>query len=462
MVSIFEKYKIYIAAIISVFAINIFSWRLPFFWDTILTSTITQHFFENGFGNFIPPPQFDAGHPPLFYIYITLVFKLFGKSLISAHLGMLPFHLLGVVAFIRLLEHFAFTLRAQWLGFLLFMIMPTALTQYSLISYDAVLLSLYLTALVAFFENRKLVFSFVLIGIVGVSLRGLFCVASLAVTIFLLNKNNLKSTFNWILLLLPAIVIISFWYGYHYKETGWLLSTNAEGWAQQRGVVNIKGLLKNGISIARCFFDVGIFVLSLISLWYLILYKKINENIIVWLVPAVLFSVVFLPFSNPINHRYFLIVYVLMLLSVIPILMSKKIIFTIVTIGVLMFGHFLIYPQPISNGWDCSLVHIGYSLNKKYVLETMENSYHIDRSKVGAVFPVNTSLYQSDMLADTIRMLNVNGKSIDSLEYVLYATVCNDFSDEQLTQLKQWNPLFTYRSFMTEMIVYKNPKFHTP
>lgn len=460
--SVFEKYKIYIAAIFSVLAINIFSWRLPFFWDTILTSTITQHFFDYGFGNFIPPPQYDAGHPPLFYIYITVLFKLMGRNLISAHLGMLPFHLLGVIAFLRLMQHFSFSQRAQWLGFLLFMITPAVLTQYSLISYDAVLLSLYLSALVAYFENRKFVFSIVLIGIVGVSLRGLFGIASLAVTIFFLNKNNWKSSINWILLLLPAIAIIGIWYGYHYKETGWFISTNAEGWAQQRGIVNIKGMFKNGISIARCYFDLGVFVLSIMSLWYVYLHKKINENIVIWIVPAVLFSVAFLPFSNPINHRYFLIVYVLMLFAVIPVLMSKKIIFTIVTIGVLMFGHFLIYPQPISNGWDCSLVHIGYSLNKKYVLETMENSYHIDRSKVGTVFPVNTSLHQSDMIEDTTRMLNVNGRNMDSLEYVLYATVCNDFSDEQLAELKHWSSLFTYRSFMTEMIVYKNAEFHAP
>jgi hypothetical protein len=65
-----NKNSFILAFVLSV-TINTVSWQLPFFWDTILTSTITQFFFENGFGNFITPADFDAGHPPLFYSYVT-------------------------------------------------------------------------------------------------------------------------------------------------------------------------------------------------------------------------------------------------------------------------------------------------------------------------------------------------------------------------------------------------------
>ncbi|HRB92404.1 MAG TPA: hypothetical protein PLT17_03280, partial [Chitinophagales bacterium] len=77
--------RIYIVAFFIAIFINVFSWHLPFFWDTILTSTITQYFYENGFQNFIPPAQWDAGHPTLFYVYITMFYKIFGRDLIVAH-----------------------------------------------------------------------------------------------------------------------------------------------------------------------------------------------------------------------------------------------------------------------------------------------------------------------------------------------------------------------------------------
>ncbi|MBL0080448.1 MAG: hypothetical protein IPP53_15465 [Bacteroidetes bacterium] len=64
----------------------------PFFWDTVLTSKIAQYFYENGFGNLIVPIDLDAGHPPFFQIYLSILWKLFGKSLLVSHLAMLPLY----------------------------------------------------------------------------------------------------------------------------------------------------------------------------------------------------------------------------------------------------------------------------------------------------------------------------------------------------------------------------------
>ncbi|MBK6274912.1 MAG: hypothetical protein IPF58_09515 [Saprospirales bacterium] len=356
-----QNKNIYLLGIVLAIVVNVFSWHLPFFWDTILTSTITQHFFFHGFGNFISPSQYDAGHPPFFYIYVTGFYHIFGKNLFAAHLSILPFTILGIVSFIQLLQHFSFSKQQQIFGVVLYFSIPAIITQNILVSYDAVLLSLYLAAFVAFLKDKKILFSFLLIGIVGISLRGLFCLISLSITIYFLLKKDIKSWMNWSFYFVPSILIILIWYVYHYTQTGWFLSTNAEGWSNQRGLVNTVGFLKNSLSIARCFFDLGIIILSLLSLYYFIQKKKIDNFILIAFVPAIIFSISFLPYSNPINHRYFLIVYVLMIPIVIQFLSNKKLILSVLTILVLWFGNLQIYPVPISNGWDCTLQCVNFN-----------------------------------------------------------------------------------------------------
>lgn len=453
-----KNYNIYVTGVLIAVTINICSWNLPFFWDTILTSTITQYFYLNGFQGFITPAQFDAGHPPLFYTYVTLLYQFLGKNLLVAHLSMLPFTILSIFSFVRLMSIFSFTKQQQWLGVLLFFAIPAVVTQYTLISYDAVLLSLYLAALVAYFDNRRIIFMVVVIGIAGISLRGLVNMAALSVTIFFMEKKIFSSWLRWNLLMLPAIILLIIWLFYHYQQTGWLLSTNAEGWAQQRSLVETKGLLKNVYSLLRVFTDFGMVLLSMLSLFYGITLKKINRYSALWFIPAVLFALSFLPFTNPINHRYFLIVFVLMLFPVIQFLSDRKIIYTGLTVCILILGHFLIYPEPVSNGWDCTLVHVQYSLNRKAFVEKIDKQYHLNRATIGTVFPMNTSLYQTDMTNDSIRMYNVNGKDIHSVEYLVYSNVCNDFSDEQINELKRWQPLTKNQFGMIDFILYKKPK----
>ncbi len=449
--------NIYLLAIVLAILLNVFSWQLPFFWDTTLTSTITQHFYAHGFQGFITPSQLDAGHPPLFYIYVTCFYYLFEKTLLAAHVSMLPFTILGIVSFISLLQHFSFSKAQQVTGVLLYLAIPAVITQNTMVSYDAVSLSLYLAALSAYLKNYKMVFAFVVFGMLGITLRGLFCVASLSATIFFTENKQFKAWFRWNVLFAPAIVIAFAWYIYHYTQTGWLFATKAEAWTEQRGLADAMGLLKNGFSITRCFFDLGIFILTSLSLFYVVQKRKADTYTLLWLIPAMIFSVSFLPFTNPINHRYFLIVYVLMLFPVLLFLAERKRVYTVFTTLILLLGHFQIYPVPISNGWDCTLAHLSYLKDKKTMLAFYDNFKQLNKNNIGTVFPMNASLYQTDMLDDTVRMFNVNGKSIDSVPYILYSNVGNDFSDKQIKELEKWTPRTIRGGVLTQMILFENP-----
>jgi hypothetical protein len=67
--------------------VHIISRNHPFFWDTVLTSTIAQWFYENGTDNGITPLIWDSGHPTLFQLYLSSAWKILGKSLYVSHLA---------------------------------------------------------------------------------------------------------------------------------------------------------------------------------------------------------------------------------------------------------------------------------------------------------------------------------------------------------------------------------------
>ncbi len=451
--------KIYLLVVFLTIMVNLISWGFPFFWDTILTSTITQHFYEHGFHHVIPPPQYDAGHPPLFYVYVTGFYHIFGKGLASAHLAMLPFTMIGSFSFLQLLQYFQFNKKQQIAGILLFFSIPAVITQYTLVSYDAVLLSLYLAALVSMLKNRKILFACILVGIAGISIRGLFCIAALSVTQFFLSGKNIKEWIRWNLCAVPSVLLVFLWYYYHYTQTGWWIATNAGTWSGQRGWADAHGLYKNGLSIARCFFDVGIVWLSIFSLFYLVFKRQLNTFFILFLIPAIIFTIAFVPFSNPINHRYYLIVYALMLIPVIQMLENKSFFLILGIMVLLISGHYQIYPAPVSNAWDCTLEYTSYNYVRDDFFGLYSRDKYIDRTKIGTVFPMDASRKQTDLLSDTVRLINVHGKSIDSIPYVIYTNVGNDFSDEQIEQLAHWQKVVSFKNGKVEMIIYMNPAF---
>lgn len=436
--------------------VNILSWNLPFFWDTLLTSTITKYYFSNGWNQLILPTNIDAGHPPFFYAYITLFYHLFGCSLFSAHLAMLPFSIIGILSFVGLLHYFQFDIKQQFLGILFYFSIPAVLTQHTLVSYDVALLSFYLWALFSYLKNQKIHFTFCLLFMVMLSLRGVFAIGALSLTIFFLQQQQFKNWFRWNIYAIPAALFVIFWYSFHYLKTGWFISTPSAAWATQRGWADGFQLAKNIFSIARCFFDFGIGILSVALLWYLFKRKRIDTILVVSIMPFIVFSFSFLPFTNPINHRYFLIVYVLMLLPLLHLLKKSNFILACFISILLIASNWLIYPVPISNGWDCTINYLSY----QRCINAFEKENRIEKTRIGSVFPMAVSNQQMYLTSDTTKMINTHNKPIRKLEYVLYSNVGNDFSTRQIRELKKWYIVRQWKCGVTYVTLYKNLNFN--
>ena len=75
-----------------------------FFWDnTAGYSMPASYLLENGFLSFVYPAQYVA-EPPLAHLYLALLWSLFGKSLLVAHLSITVFSLGEIWQVYRLCE----------------------------------------------------------------------------------------------------------------------------------------------------------------------------------------------------------------------------------------------------------------------------------------------------------------------------------------------------------------------
>lgn len=447
-----EMNRVWVVAALLATGLNILSWQQPFFWDTLLTSSVVQHWLDAGPGNLILPARMDAGHPPLFYLYLWCWLKYLGARLWVAHLAMLPFTLAGVWAFLRILRHFNMRMRSLWTGLLLFFAIPAVAAQYSLVSYDAVLLTLYLLALLFYLEGRRGLFALALVMLAGITGRGLFAIGALGFTALSWHRASFR---KWLPACIPALGVYAGWYTYHDLQTGYIFAPD-NGWSEHRGLASAQQVFRNLVSIARTQFDLGIVVLFAANIAVYVRHRDMALRYWIWMIPLLVFSAAFIFLTNPVNHRYYLVVYVLMLIPVLRALEDRPLYQSVLLVIVLACGHFQIYPKGISNGWDCTLAHRPYHRLKKEALAFAEKQGLV-RQDAGSVFPMVTSPRQDAFSGDPVRLVNVHGEPVDSVPYVLYSNVGNDFSDEQLAALKRWRVLYTRHRGVVEMTWYENP-----
>ena len=438
---------IFVFAFVLAFVVNYFSWNKPFFWDSLLTSSVTQFYFEHGFGNLILPNALDADHPPFFYVYVVVFYKLFGLNLLAAHLSMLLPSLLGLFAFVKILQHLNFSYKLQTFTILGYFSIPAILTQHTLVSYDLMLSSLYLFCIYCILFERKILLSIIAICICSVAARGLFFMLSLFFIYYLYNRNLKKS----ILIFLPALLLFGIWMIYHTLFTQHFI-TLENNWSEHRKLVNLRGLTMNLIALARVLFDFGIVLLFIIQIFQFYITKKISRLQLFWIIPFIVFAGGFVFLSNPIGHRYFLVVYIFLLISSIYFL-NKQYKKWLWILCLLPLGHFQIYGNRISNGWDCTLEYLSF-ISLKNDFDKYIKSANIDNLNLGTVFPMNLSERQYYLSGDSSSMVNIHGKNIDDYSFILYSNIGNDFSNNQLDRMQQYQIVKSEKRGRVTMILY--------
>lgn len=359
---------------------NMVSWRFPFFWDTVLNSKIAHWYLETGFSQLTVPEDLDAGHPPFFSLYIALVWQVFGRSLAVAHMAMLP--ILGILLwqYQRLASRWLSSKGCIWAVAIL-CCEPTFLAQSSMVTPDIALVAFYLLALNSLLDGRPWWAAGAMALLASMSFRGILMVPALFVTTVLIDwgADGRRPGLRSLAPFLPVAGLTLLWFWLHHRAVGWLFSPPPETYGGQRQLLGLAGMARNTALIAWRVMDFGrIFlwglaicgavVVGLRRVWQ---DQALKSMSIALLAPLLLLSALFIPFSNPPGHRYYLVAYAILGLLVIGLVeldgwrLRGKLALAAVCLG-MATGHCWVYPTGIAQGWDGSLAHVpGFALERE-------------------------------------------------------------------------------------------------
>lgn len=454
--------------------LGLLSLQVPFFWDNItLGSQTADHLYQRGLDGLILPDHLDAGHPPLFGAWLAICWALWGKSLLVSHLAMWPF-LMGIAwAGWKLSELLLTDFRSRLLMLLFTLADATFLAQSIHVAIDLFALCFAMLAVVAMLGRRPLSLTIWLTLLCLSGLRGAALAGSLMLVGIALDCLEHKATFwrrpmRWSLILpwLPAFAILAFWLLWHHSQAGFLLSNPDSPWAANQRMVGASGMIRNLAIAGWRILDFGRLVVWIPIAWWLIKQWRQKDQqalhlALLFLIPLAILTLLFLPFANPIAHRYYLPVFVLAI-PFFSLNLSRWIgrlgrLKANMMIGFLLLfqlaGNFWIYPDTVAQGWDGSLAHLPYFELRKAVLKENSGTLYSD-------FPMNKDWQHSnpgskqEWDASPAKAEN----SWLNHERVIYSNVINDIDDASYDELhSNWIKEWEGKSLGVRVTVFRRP-----
>lgn len=440
---------------IAVLLISIGVWQLreqPFFWDTVvLSSRQGSHYLSilsggySGWATIFPPNDIDPGHPALWGAYLGLCWKIAGKSLLVSHLATLPFLWLIVVQ-ASWLTRYAIGPGHAWKTLLLLVALPPLAGHLALVTPDVALLALWLTAMRAVLQQSPLRAAVALFFLGLVSLRALPLMAGLGLWL-LAQAGPIALIRRWGLVFVAGGSGLALWLAGHWLAKGWLLSHEASPWAEHRGLVSPTGLLRNAAATGFWLLQYGAVLVTIPAIylafkalkkyWKTQNWRSLPPIFSLWLATGLALAAFTVPFSNPVNPRYWLPVLLLGTIWLVSQAYNWQKWKFIVLALLLASGNFWLLPPPIANAWDCTLAHLWVKDAQKEFYQSLDNK-GIKPESVGADFPLLAA-------RENINFTNkasFHPYSTDNDSLIVYSNLCNGFSDSlQAAFRSHWQPV---------------------
>lgn len=428
------------------------------FWDTV--QFVGKHggwYYDQGLLSGLLPQEMDSGHPPIFGMYQALLWKVFGKSLVTSHFSMLPFLLMNVFYAIELGKHY-FGSRYYWFvsGFLL---CPFYLGHSVLVSPDIVLVTGFMISLygVVCYRRAAVIVGSIILSLI--SMRGFAVMVGLmGYQLWILGVKEEKIglavkkvlwCFGW------GIGLFMLFQLWHYYHRSWVGFHEASPWSPSFGIVGLKKLVRNSLVFGWRLADYGMVLV------YLVIGAKLlkRKNWAMPLIPLVailicILGILTIPFEGLLNHRYYLPIQILVLLIALNFLLEHKQIYSGLLVLGIALGNFLVYPIFLSQGWDSTAAHWPYYEMEKEVHAFVKNSEDIKISEIGTAFPLRTSRTNLDLISDT---LGYHKYDLAKDRYILHSNILNEFTDAETSELQYWKPLIALERRGVFMTLYERP-----
>ena len=402
-----------------------------FFWDnTAGYSMPASYLLENGFLSFVYPAQYVA-EPPLAHLYLALLWSLFGKSLLVAHLSITVFSLGVIWQVYRLCERLE-TKYTPYI-FLLVLLEPALSTQLILISPDVITCFFALLSVNLLLENKRswLALSVLCLGLV--SIRGFVVCSGLGlaylVILIAIDKKSFKEAFLYVFpSFVPVLLVLGAWFLYRKWDTGYFMYQPGFEYQEHRELASLSYMIRNIASLAIRMFDSG-----RIIVWILLFVAVLKIGIknffsfivrsplsIIYLSVLLTMSLVTIPMTNPFGDRYFIVLYILLALVTARLLSEAyggtkiRVIF-IGMILVLVSGNFWVYSEKMSKAWDSVLCHFSYYPLRQEMITYLDEQ-GISVNDVSASFPLDSSFSDTEANEDNRRFSSVD---FDKSQYII-------------------------------------------
>ena len=231
-------------------------------------------------------------------------------------------------------------------------------------------------------------------------------------------------------------------------------------------------LIRQGIYVLWYIGDFGrAFILIFVSgvfAYAVFIKRKIPDDVskrvvIIASVSIIMHVVFFSPFSNPIAHRYFLNIIILLPLVLCFVLQqisfSRKIfsaLYLFFCLG-LLTGNFWLYGGGFSNGWDSSLKSLPYFKLRVEMMNFVREK-KINPEEIGSKFPVYQGTYYSNLTQENFEYADMGHAEPDHFTYVLLSNISNQFTVKEKEMLNSsWITVNELRSGQVYLTLLKNP-----
>lgn len=315
--------------------------NVPYFWDE--TTSIRQCLSVAN-KNLYPIPDYDVGHPPLFYFIGGLMYKLFGESPVVSRLIILFFSILGIY-FTYLIGKELYDEKVGLLAAALLMFSPLYFAQSGIFVTDTPLTALILSTVYFVIKNdeKKYIISSSLM--VLMKEPGILAVFAILIYMIANNYKRKKVLFKKVFIYSIPLLVFLIWTIYHWSQAGWIIykPENYNLYRIQEGA-DIKLLLLDLAKISNFIFMLQYrFIISLIiTILIIYSYGKIRKTFkkeVLLLFLLILFYVVAFSLAYSIA-RYFLPVlpffFIIGSKAIVEII-PKKVIIPIILLIIILF-----------------------------------------------------------------------------------------------------------------------------
>lgn len=437
------------------FLVTIWFREIPFFADTTYYSEIAVNLYENGFSKIIPPYHNDPGGPAIFSWGLALSWLIFGKSLLVSHLYC------WLIICLFLYESYRFArkfLPDKYVAVSLLLLCadPTILTQLIVMGYDIILGYFFIFTLNRLLEKKTVFYIIGTVLLVLYGVRGIPLIFSLGVIEFILAERKSISPF---LKIIPSALVFIGWMLYHKSATGWYIfspmrEVNAEALETPQMFIR-----KIGFSIWKIL-DLGRIVLFIPFLFLLSKNYKISKQLfIIAVIPSVVVILFLSSFTNPIGHRYFLLLFPLIIVASLQVVSQIKIRIEIVTVAAvvaLAAGNFIYYPERFGNAWDSSLKIMPWFEIKKEV-----RSFIVERNipfdSIGAKTPLLDKTQFAELKNTDMNFAYVPaGMALSTKPYFAFSNISTMYSEAEKTELMQsWKLLHKWEKGFVKFYLFE-------